>query len=91
MNAGSSTLVWEEDLLPGFQMICDTNFNIIWVKNPRGNFVSYHCADGISISDIQQVKNSILKTCTPPAKNLPKERFSMFNYRSVTRRLAVVY
>lgn len=62
MNATAKTGVWEQTILRGIKMICDTNLNIITVSYDRGNNVRYHCPDGIMTSDIDQITNSITRT-----------------------------
>ena len=62
MNATAKTGVWEQTILRGIKMTCDTNINLITVSNERGNNVRYHCPDGIRLSDIEQITNSIQRT-----------------------------
>ena len=50
--------VWEEVLRNGHIMLVDTNFNIIRVKNARGHIVRYEIEDGITITDIECIRNS---------------------------------
>lgn len=62
MNAGACPGVWYDDIFPGVTLIAYTQLNLIVVKNNHGNNLTYHCKDGISIDDVEQVKQSILKT-----------------------------
>lgn len=68
MNATAKTGVWEQTILRGIKMTCDTNMNLITVSNERGSNIRYHCPDGINISDIEQITNSILRTTTVAAQ-----------------------
>lgn len=62
MNATAKTGVWEQTILRGIKMTCDTNINLITVSNERGNNIRYHCPEGIHLSDIEQITNSIQRT-----------------------------
>lgn len=63
MQAQSSG-VWLKQIAPGISMTCNTNFDTIYVENKNGNNLRYLIADGIKISDIEQIENGILKTLT---------------------------
>jgi len=62
MEATATVGVWRETILPGIIMTCDTNIDLIVVTNAYGNNITYRCEDEIKISDVEQVKNSILRT-----------------------------
>lgn len=50
--------VWHETLRNGHVMTVDTNFNVIRVTSAKGNPVKYEIEDGITISDIESIRNS---------------------------------
>lgn len=62
MNATATPGVWMQEILPGINMICYTQINLITVSNTDGSNVRYHCPDGIKLTDIEQIQDSIIRT-----------------------------
>jgi len=56
--------IWEEEIAPGVTMICDTTHNRILIQNIHGSNLRYDFNDEeIRISDVERIKNGILRTC----------------------------
>jgi hypothetical protein len=62
MEATATAGVWCETILPGIVMTCNTNIDLISVSNQHGNNITYRCEDGITTDDVEQIRNSILKS-----------------------------
>ena len=64
MNATATSGVWSEKLTPKLTMVCDTIRNRIRIVNTDQEkpAINYDFPEGIKISDVQSIRESILNS-----------------------------
>lgn len=56
MEATETHGVWKETITDGYEMLVDTNYNIIHIKTPGGQPLRYELPEGITIDDVVRIR-----------------------------------
>jgi hypothetical protein len=56
MEATATHGIWKETISEGYDMIVNTNHNVITISTPNDNPVKYDLKDGITIDDVVRIR-----------------------------------
>ena len=62
MEATATKGVWREHLCDGYDLLVDTNRNVITVITPFDKYLTHKIPGGITINDLMRVKDDVIKT-----------------------------
>jgi len=62
MEATAVKGIWVEKICDGYDLVIDTNHNVITVNTPFDKYLTHKIPGGITINDLMLVKNEVIKT-----------------------------